>query len=322
VLATLTFLTPAGGLVALAALGPLAAAAAGAARVARLRTLLGLPAPGRAAGVPAFAAPAAVVLALGLAAAQPALSHRPAQRVRTDAQVLFVIDTSKSMAAAPALRGAPRLERAKLVAARLRAAIPAVPAGIATFTDRVLPQLLPVPDRATFAATLRRSIAVEAPPPRIFTVHATNYGVLSTIPPANYFDPSARRRVLVLLTDGESSPVDAGAVGHALATRVAFLAVRIWRPGEVILGPRGKPDTQYRPDPGGRAVLAALATVTHGRAFEEAQARSAATALRKLVGHGPTTKVPGGTRDVTPLAPYAALAALLPLGLAFRRRAG
>ena len=79
------------------------------------------------------------------------------------------------MAAAPGPRSRTRLDRATAAAERLRAAIPEVPSGIATLTDRVLPDLLPVGDAGAFDATLRRAVAIEEPPPRALSLRATTF---------------------------------------------------------------------------------------------------------------------------------------------------
>jgi len=227
------------------------------------------------------------------------------------------------MAASTGSGGPTRLDRAVVAAQRLRAAIPEVEAGVATLTDRVLPDLLPVPEATAFDATVQRAVGIEEPPPRSVSVRATTYTALASVPTTGYFTPAARTRVLVLLTDGETSPLDPASVGNALGARprTAFLAVRFWHAGEALYGASGRPDPSYRPDPTGQAELAGLAAAAHGRAFEEGDLGAAAATLRSLLGHGPTETVRGRTRRETPLAPYAALAALLPLGLLIRRRA-
>ena len=72
----------------------------------------------------ALAALVGALRLLGLAAAQPALTHDTQLRVRTDAQALFVLDTSQSMARRPA-DGADAARPREVAAAALRAAIPA-----------------------------------------------------------------------------------------------------------------------------------------------------------------------------------------------------
>ena len=107
----MTFLTPLGGLVALAALIPLAAFVAGRRRVAAVRRALGLTPPARAS-IARHAAVVAAIAALGLAATQPALSSVSTARTRTNVEVLFVLDTSGSMAASATSHSPTRLERA------------------------------------------------------------------------------------------------------------------------------------------------------------------------------------------------------------------
>ena len=96
------------------------------------------------------------------------------------------------------------IDRALAAGARLRAAIPDVASGVATLTDRVLPDLLPVPDADAFDSVLERGIAIDSPPPQKASVRATTYAALAGIASGNYFDPGAKRRIVVLLTDGES----------------------------------------------------------------------------------------------------------------------
>jgi hypothetical protein len=312
----LTFLTPAGALVGLAVLLPLIALAAGARRVHGVRTLLGLRRPRTGTDVARLAALIAGFVLLALAGTQPALSHETSQRVRRDAQALFVVDTSRSMAASSGTAGATRLVRATAAAAKLRASIPDVESGIATLTDRVLPNLLPVADIPSFDATLERSVGIERPPPRSAAVRATTYAALSEIPAAGFFDSTAGRRVVVLLTDGESGPFDPGAVAASLRP-TRLVVIRFWRASESIAG-----DPAYRPDPASSAALDALAASAGGRVFGEGDVGSAGAAIRASIGTGPTTRVAARTRRETALAPFVVAAALVPLVLFLRRRRG
>jgi hypothetical protein len=285
-----------------------------------VRRVLTLQPPRAGVDAAAIALPVTVVLLLALAAAQPALSSTETQRVRTDAEALFVVDISQSMAASARRGGSTRLDRASSAALRLRASLPSVPAGVATLTDRVLPNLLPVPDAAAFDATVRQTVAINQPPPRELDVRATNFAALSAIPASGYFQSSATHRAIVLLTDGESNFYDPASVARALGgtPRTAFLAIQFWRTGESIYKVSGNPDPNYRPDPASKRQLASLATATHGRVFSEGNLAGAASALRTMLGDGPTRSV-GRTQATHPLAPYVALLALLPLGFGFAR---
>ena len=108
----MTFLTPLCGLVALLALLPLAAAVFAHGRTDSVRRALRLPPPERRAEFLPSAFAAAGVVLLGLAAAQPALTRSASARVRADVQALFVLDTSRSMAASSSPAGPTRLDRA------------------------------------------------------------------------------------------------------------------------------------------------------------------------------------------------------------------
>ena len=323
----MTFLTPLGALAALAVLLPLGAAVHGRIRVAALARTLGLDPPPRWSLGPRSAAAAAAAALLGLAAAQPALTNETLVRTRTDVAVLFVLDTSRSMAASLAQTSPTRLARAINAAVQLRAAIPEVPAGVATFTDRVLPELLPVPDIAGFDAVVQRAVTIENPPPVAQAVRATNYAALDDIATGNYFEPHVTRRVIVLLTDGESNPFDPGQLAHQLAAQdgYQFLAIRFWNQNEAIFDANGRPEPAYHPDPTGRVLLAELAAALGGRSFEENDTGAAASYLRQIIGHGPTgraRRVPGQHA----LAPYLAglalallLVATLPPGVVRER---
>jgi hypothetical protein len=314
----MAFLTPLGALVALAALLPLGAVLVARARTEVVRRRLGLPAPERSTGLRPLLAAAAIAL-LGLAAAQPVLTRESRPRSRTDVQALFVLDVSRSMAAARSAHAPSRLDRAAAAAIDLRRAIPDVPAGVATLTDRVLPDLLPVPDRAGFAGVVDRAVGIESPPPQQAALRATSYSALGQIDSGNEFPPAAKKRIVVLLTDGESGPVDTGAVAHALSG-YDFEAVRFWKSNESVFDRDGAPEVAYRPDPSGRSVLDELSSSLGGRSFEESELRPAAAYLRSLAGSGPTVAGPATQRRPLPLAPFVALAALALLVLSLAPR--
>ena len=313
----MTFLTPLGGLVALAALIPLAALVAGRGRVAAVRRALGLMAPARPSIARPVAAVAAIVL-LGLAAAQPALSSAGRARTRTNVEVLFVLDTSRSMAASASAHSPTRLARALAAAARLRAEIPLVPSGIATFTDRVLPDLLPVTDVAGFDSVLTQAVAIESPPPiETLVARVTTYAALEDIGSGNYFDPGVTRRVIVLLSDGESLPFRPSEITAQLppAFGYRFLVIRFWAPGEAVYDPNGRKEPGYHPSAAGKVVLAQLAGSLGGRSYEEANFAEAAGYLREIVGTGPTATTRRAA-SVRTLAPFVAGLAALLLALA------
>jgi hypothetical protein len=255
----------------------------------------------------------AVVALLTLTAAQPALTHQRHLRVRHDTQALFVLDVSRSMAASAGPTSPTRLDRAVDAAVRLRAAVPGVSAGVATLTDRVLPDLFPVPDATSFDRVVKRGVSIESPPPQTTAARATSYDALQQIPGAGYFDPKARSRIVVVLTDGESAPVQTGDVAAAFAGTPGYhlLFVRLGKPGEQVYDADGRAESAYRPDPSAGVTLDSLASAVTAHAYDEDALGQAEHELQRLVGNGPTTESSGTVRTQTPLAPFTAALALL-----------
>ena len=308
----LELLTPLGTLVVLALAVPAAAVLASAARGRRVAAEVGLaPAPWRAHVRP-LAVATLVCALLALAAAQPALTTRDERLARTASQVFFVLDVSRSMRAAAGPGEPTRLARARTAAARLRAAVPDVPAGLAGLTDRALPYLFPTLDRAAFAETLRVAVVPESPPPQQVAPVATSFGALAALAQDGFFTADARRRTCIVLTDGESTSYAAGDVARALRGRrgCRLVLVHVWASGERVFGAEGRPEPQYRPDEASAATVERLAAVTGGAAFDEAGLGAAATAVREAASAGPAARR-GTDEDVLALAPFLAGAALV-----------
>lgn len=306
--ASFSFLTPRGGVLAVLALVPLFALVAAMRRVEYTRRVLRLPPPPPARTWRRAALLALVVALLALAATQPAVRTQTAVRARTDAQAFVVVDTSRSMLAAPSPQGVSRLARAKRVALALGASLPGIPLGVATFTDRVLPDLFPTSDRAAYDSVVQ-SLQVDSPPPEHVNTVATTFDALSEVATQGFFAPSVRRRALVVVTDGESRPFDPGSVvgelrGHGIqlaVVRVGSGADRVWKPD-------GTPEANFRPDPQGAQLdlgrLADAARVPRGE--------GAAAVVARALGQGPTAVVGVGPHTRT-LAPIPAAVALLVL---------
>ena len=318
-LGALTFLSPSAGLIAVAVVLPLAAFALAERRVDRVRRLLRLAPPGAAGWRAVVPALAAVPLVLGLAAAQPALRAHRGTRLRTDAQALFVLDVSRSMLASTDPGGRTRLARARQAALRLHSELTEVPSGVATLTDRVLPDLFPTGDPAAFDSTVRH-VEIEQPPPQSVELHASTFAPLADVASQGYFTPSARRRLLVVLSDGESRAFRVPELARALRAGpgVSLIVVRIWAAGERVFGPSGQPEP-YRPDPQSRLALTGLAAATGGRVFAAQEVEAAGAFARSALGDGPT-QARGRETRTTPLAPYLAAATLVPLLFVLRRR--
>lgn len=314
------FLTPLGAVLALTALVPLVVLAFRERRARNVRTTLGLAQRPLRALVSVAVALAAVPCLLALAAMQPIVETTKTIEERTDAEVFIVADVSRSMLASSGSGAPTRLERVQTDAEALRAELPGVPVGILSLTDRLLPHLFPTVDESVFRSTLAKSIGIERPPPALFfSTRATQLNALAGIPERGFFSPSARKRVLVVYTDGESQPVDEELTrAFARKPRVETLFVHVWDRDERIYE-SGAPERGYTPDPSSAAALRRVGDLTDGRVFAESDAGAAGAAARELLGDGPTrARVLEGERRA--LMPYATMLALLPLGFVLLRR--
>ena len=318
---SLTFLSPLGALLALGVVCPLVALAVITRRADRVRSALDLPQrPRSRLALPVAAAVAAAGL-LGLAAAQPVALQETTRRVRSNAEALVVLDVSRSMLARRGPSSSSRLERARRAAEILRTALPAVPVGVASPTDRVLPHLFPSADEDVFRATAERAVGIERPPPRSsILTNATSLDALAAIPTQRFFSPAAEKRLLLVLTDGESQAVNAGRIARELrrAPAIDTVFVQFWNKDDRVFT-RGAPEPQYRPDPTARPALDKLAVATGASVYGENELGAAVRKARALLSNGPT--VSQGTRtDRHALAPYLAAAVMLPLALLLWRR--
>jgi len=317
---SVTFLTPVGALLMLGVVVPVVALLVVRRRARRVRGVLGMSEPSlRRLAISLVALLAASVL-VGLAAAQPVLEQTETLRVRTDAEMFIVVDVTRSMLAQSSTGSPRRLDRAKAAASELRASLSGVPVGIASLTNRVLPHLFPSANEDVFEVTLERSIGIERPPPSSgLATLATNLSALGTLRGLRYFSPSSKKRLVVVLTDGESTAVANARVGTLFRQPPAIEAIFIqfWDRDERVFT-RNVPEAQYLPDPSARSVLDGLADSTRGSVYSEGDLRAAIGKSRELLGEGPTV-VRGQSGDRVALAPYLAFVAFLPLTLLLGR---
>jgi VWA domain-containing protein len=308
--ASISFLTPWAGLLGLLALLPLGALVLAERRLGRARRALRLPSPDGGDRVRRGALGVAVVLLLVLTAMQPALETTTALRARTDAQAFVVLDTSRSMLAAPSPGAPTRLRTARRDALALVNRLPGIPVGVATFTDRVLPDLFPTSDTAAFDSVVD-AVRIESPPPREVNTVATDFDALTALATQGFFTTRAKRRAVVLVTDGESRAFDPAAVAGTLSQNGIRLAVvRVGGGGDRVWKPNGKPEANYRPDPAGAETSLARLRAAAG----ETGGADAASLVSRALGRGPTERVGVEPRSQT-LAPFAAILALVPLAL-------
>jgi von Willebrand factor type A domain len=317
----LSFLSPEAGLVALAAAVPLALLLHGERRTRRLRAALRLDPPARTQRGLLVASVVAVPALLGLGAMQPVVDRSTEHVTRTDAEIVFVVDTSRSMVASRTATSRTRLERARAGALRVRSELGQVPAGVASMTDRLLPHLFPTPDSQVFAATLERSVGIDQPPPVNWNRTATTLGALSALATRNFFSREVRRRVAIVFTDAESRAFATENVGALFRRRpgVRAIFVRVGNADERVYTAGGEVEEAYRPPPTAGTTIRALAAATGGDAFDESQLGDVVEAAKRAVGTG-RTEVRGNERNKFALAPYSVALAFLPLGLLLWRR--
>jgi von Willebrand factor type A domain len=316
----LVFLTPLGSLVGIGLVIPVATALVRDRRATRVRHRLGLAAPERRREPVRTAAVVAVVLLVAVAAAQPALSSRRFIHVRTLAATYFAVDISRSMHAAEGARGRTRFERAIEDAEHLRADLAGVPAGLAGFTDRVTPNLLPSTGQADFTRAAEQALAIDSPPPRGSGRQSTNLGALVAFATGNYFAPRIRHRLVIALTDGESEQFDGAVVAQGLRRAgVKLLFVRTWHQDERIYDDHGREDPNYSPDPSAGPRLTQFARAVGGAAYTEHDLAAIAAAARHLLGQGPTVREPAG-QHLDSLATYLIVAAAVSLAFLLLRR--
>jgi hypothetical protein len=315
----ITFLTPVDAVFVLAAAGPLAALLVTERRSSKVRALLRLREPNRRPLVQAAAALVLLSALVAIAAAQPVVVRRQLVRERGDAQAFVVIDTSESMRASSGPHQLSRLARAKKVALRLERALGDVPVGIATMTDRVLPDAMPTTDPALFDRTMAQSVGIDRPPPsqQYHGARATNLQALVPVTNSHFFSDVVKRRLLVVLTDGEASR-DLELFGLGIGHTLRPIFVHVWKPGERIYR-KGRLDPRYVADSGSDALLRKAATVSGGAVFEESQVGSLVHAAKRVVGQGTEESRVDAYARVA-LAPWVALAGILPLGFLFYRR--
>ena len=336
-IAGVALLTPWGLLLWLALIPVVWAVVHVARRNARGRKLLGLASPRRSDRA-TLAAVAAVPFLLGVAGGGPALRTHTGRTVRTDAQAMFVFDTSRSMAASASFASPTRFALAQSAAIKLRAAIADVPSGVASFTTEVIPHLFPTPDAAAFNSTVVDAIGIERPPPPFFKfgVSGTSFGPLALLRNQGFFMPSIKHRYAVVLTDGETGPFDPAALHLALSVSqqrsvfpgriipaieppVELFVLRVGSSTDRIYRNRTSVEAAYRPDPRGPHNASDLAAATGGRSYDGSDLSAAVEGLRHLVGEERGAHE-GLQPKTTNLAPYVVLLALLPLAVILRRR--
>ena len=314
-----SFLTPLDGLFVLAAALPLGALLLTERRAARVLRLLAVVGHRRRAVVPVVVALVALSALVAVAAAQPVVVRQKLVSERADAQAFVLFDTSLSMRASAGPGKPSRLQRAKRMAIRLQRSLSDVPFGIASMTDRSLPNLMPTTDQVLFERTAEQSVVVDQPPPsQLYKGRATTFDALIPLVGSHFYTQGVQRRLLIVYTDGESAQVSP-LFRITLQRRVTPVFVHVWAPGERIYN-KGKADPRYVSDPTSMAALNDIARITGvPRAFSEGDTSAIVRAARNAVGRaGTRTHIDAYARIA--LAPWLVLGCIVPLAFLLWRR--
>jgi hypothetical protein len=319
---SVSFLTPLAALVGL--VGGLAVWAHLAARrrTGAAAAALGLPQADRRATIVDAALLVLVSSLVALAAAQPVVARSQETAGRDGTEVLVVMDVTRSMLARRAPSEPTRLDRARAVAKQLRNALPDTRVGVASLTDRVLPHLFPTLGTNAFAAVVDRAIGIERPPPDRRSRRATAFSALGDLGRVAFFQKDTRHRIAVVISDGETIPVDLEALRDRLLDgHVSMVFVQVWRGDEAVFDDNGVRDPAYRPDPTAGRSLRRVAGAVDAPVINEGDVRGVVEAVRARLGTGKL--VPQGRQLVSrELAPQVLVAAFFPLALLLYRRNG
>ena len=189
------------------------------------------------------------------------------------------------------------------------------PPGSPSLTDRVLPQPLPRAGRARVSrGCSTQGVAIENPPPQCERCPRDVVRRARADPRRRLLRPQALdSRIVVVLTDGESTPVQTGEVAAAFAAQPGYhvLFVRFWRPGEAIYDADGHAESAYRPDPSGGAVARLARLGTRRQRLRRERARQAPSSACGNSRKRCRDRLAGrpSARE-TPLAPFSAGLAL------------
>jgi hypothetical protein len=229
---------------------------------------------------------------VALSAAQPVLATQRKTSGRADAEVYFVFDISRSMGARKGPRAPTRLDRARAVAKEIRAGLAGIPVAVASLTDRLLPHLFPSTSVNDFNAVVDRALGVDRPPARLNwgDTIGTKLGVIADLANSRYFADDARRRAVVVITDGETMQEGVNSLPALLEQkRIRPFLVRVWGADERVYDPRGLVNLAYHPDPDSTAAFEQIANSLQTPVHGERDGGRIAAAVRKAMGTGPTT---------------------------------
>ena len=164
-------------------------------------------------------------------------------------------------------------------------------------------------------------LGIERPPGLQSSTTISSFDAVAPFPLEGYFRRGAKKRLLVILTDAESTGFNEAGVRKSFEAkpRTAVVLVRIGRSGERVFGASGQPESAYIPPPATGETLHNFLAATHGVAYGEDDVAGAERAAVEALGSGPTATL-GSTSAKHDLAPWLVVAAAVPLAIVLRRR--
>ena len=203
-------------------------------------------------------------------------------------------------------------------------ALPDVPIGTASFGERLLLHALSTTPTLAFSAessaTRSGSNVRFRCSSSMFARRGKPLDAFAAATTASYFAPSARRRLIVVFTDGETRRVGRSLVrAFDRRRRVDTLIVRFWSRGRACVRGRRRRARRTGRTGASDALLAHASSVIGARVFGEDELDDLRLAAERVLGSGPT-RPRSFEHERAALMPYVTLAALLPLAFVLRRR--
>lgn len=271
-------------------------------------TVLGLP-PHKALSRRLLLGTGTVAL-LALAASQPVIGARQASYMRNDAEVWVILDTSGSMMASHTPTSPTRYSRALNAADRVFDSLPSnLPVGAAGMQQDVLPLAAPTVDRTLDKTALAQLARPGLLPERTMLtgLTATWFASLADLGKAHFFRPSVKKRVAILLSDGEGPTfIPDSTLVPIFDRHIKLIVVRFGSPTDRLwLHSKGQimQDSGFHSNTSDIADLKHSAKKSGGAFYSEQQLGQAIAKAKSLVGDGKSRKV-GVTEGGIDLAPY------------------
>jgi len=170
-----------------------------------------------------------------------------------------------------------------------------------------MPLLFPTGDERGVTAVIDHALGLREPQPAALTAaRASSLGALTLAADRSYFNPSARKRALVVLSDLDSDDFSLeGTLRLLRRNRIEPFLVRIAAPGERIFDAAGRPNAYVS------VSTVSVDTLRRAgwHAFEEGERARLVAEIRTYLGVG-TVGASGLVESQRNLAPWLAVVAL------------